>query len=293
MKSTRFTLWLPAQSMVSCGVTDRQTRHVLSCENNRSRRINSEWDTQPRWVRVKCCYVSVSCGVTDRHVDTPCVQLWDRWRRISNGDWEWNVVTCEWAGWFVAELSRAVTRGCSLVVCDQWVARPSLSTDSSTSVPLHSTHHNAVADSQPLLLLRPSLTQQHNSTALWISQACEWLWRSLKVIERASIRYHFLLVVHSKSCTISNILPHLQCAFLWPWESFFLFHVTCAFRFMCKHIVNRPNTYHVSCGMEVRNVSNSKSNLQGHWRSSIMVSFNETHAPCLAINVPVVLCLID
>ena len=101
----------------------------------------------------------------------------------------------------------------------------------------------------------------------------DWLWRSLKVIGIAAMRWaihHFLLVVSSNNDSILHrfrditILPHLQRTRLRSprfSKSQLKLQATCAFWFTCKHVVD--NTYYISWCIRVRKVSNSKSNLQG------------------------------
>jgi len=68
--------------------------------------------------------------------------------------------------------------------------------------------------------------------------------------------------------TVSEILPHLQCTWLpmtlrSPFSKRYLkLQTTCAFWFICEHIVD--NTSHISGGLWDRKVSNSKSDLNGH-----------------------------
>jgi len=105
----------------------------------------------------------------------------------------------------------------------------------------------------------------------------EWPWRSLKGIRFAAIWpavHHFLLVfvvTTTPSCTVFEILPNLKCRWLRATlRSFFLskrklkLQATCAFRFICKHIVD--NAYYISRGKGVIKVSDSKSDLQSHPR---------------------------
>jgi len=118
--------------------------------------------------------------------------------------------------------------------------------------------------------------------------AGEWPWRSLKVIGISDIRqvtHHFLLSVYSNHDYLAPFSRYYHMYRVrdcpWHWEVLHFIkkqlklQTTCAFLFICRHIVF--NTCYIFQGMGVRTGSNCKSDLRCYSMSWALMSFDRPH----------------
>ena len=122
---------------------------------------------------------------------------------------------------------------------------------------------------------------------MWVHQSCHY---SIDM-------YHFYYssLITTPIChRFHDISTFTVCMTVCDLEKSFMFKKTVeitshTFWFMRKHILN--HAYYISRGMGFRNVSNSKMDLQGHFRSLIMITFERPHTISYYRSLPWQLCL--